>query len=214
MWDALDNLERFLHHPDPPPILIYVGLAHAQFETIHPVLDGNGRVGRLLITLLLCHHGVLHLPVLYLSAFLKRHRAEYYDRLTAIREAGDWEGWLGFFLRGVLETAEEAARTAREILDLRERHRLLIQQHQLERHGLRLLELLFRHPVVNVRFVEQALGVKFGTVSALLSRFAEIGIVTESTGGRRNRKFRYSPYLALFTEPPAAAPDPTDPRLT
>ncbi len=211
MWDALDNLERFLHHPRQMPILIHVGLAHAQFETIHPFLDGNGRVGRLLITLLLCHHGVLHLPVLYLSAFLKRHRAEYYDRLTAIREAGDWEGWLGFFLRGVLETAEEAARTAREILDLRERHRLLIQQHRLERHGLGLLEVLFRHPVVNVRFVEQALGVKFGTVSALLARFVEIGIVTESTGGRRNRRFRYTPYLALFTELPASTPVPVDP---
>lgn len=208
MWDSLDNLERFLHDAHRLPILVHVALAHAQFETIHPFLDGNGRVGRLLITLLLCHHGVLHLPVLYLSAFLKQHRAEYYDRLTAIREAGDWEGWLGFFLRGVLETAEEAARTARQILDMRERHRLLIQQHRLERHGLRLLELLFRHPVVNVRFVEQELDVKFGTVSALLSRFTEVGIVTESTGGRRNRKFRYAPYLALFTESQPLEPDP------
>ncbi|TAK67226.1 MAG: Fic family protein, partial [Dehalococcoidia bacterium] len=120
MNDALDNFERFLHERGDLPVLIHCGIAHAQFETIHPFLDGNGRVGRLLITFQLCHENVLQRPLLYLSNFLKRNRVEYYDRLMAVRTAGDWEGWLRFFLRGVAETAEEATLTARSIVSLRE----------------------------------------------------------------------------------------------
>src|SRR5947208_13215938 len=105
MRAALDNLERFLHQTEELPALIHCGLAHAQFETIHPFLDGNGRVGRLLITFLLCQQGILHRPLLYLSLYLKAHRTEYYDRLMAIRTDGDWEGWLKFFLRGVWEVS-------------------------------------------------------------------------------------------------------------
>ena len=114
MHAALGDLERFLHDDSACPPLIHVGLAHAQFETIHPFLDGNGRVGRLLITFLLVHRGVLHRPLLYLSHYLKRHRTEYYDRLMAVRERGDWEGWLTFFLRGVGDTAEEATQRPAE----------------------------------------------------------------------------------------------------
>jgi Fic family protein len=113
------NFERFLHD-DELPALVHAGLAHAQFETIHPFLDGNGRVGRLLITFLLVFRGVLHRPLLYLSVYLKRNRAECYDRLMAIRNSGDWESWLRFFLTGVAQTAEEATATARAILELRE----------------------------------------------------------------------------------------------
>jgi Fic family protein len=116
MREALHNFEEFLHSEAPLPVLIHCGLAHAQFETIHPFLDGNGRIGRLLITFLLCQREILQKPLLYLSLYLKAHRAEYYDRLMAIRNDGNWEGWLKFFLRGVAETSPSATRTAREIL--------------------------------------------------------------------------------------------------
>ncbi|MGH2616874.1 MAG: Fic family protein [Thermomicrobiales bacterium] len=208
MRDALDNFERYLHE-ETTPTLVHAGLAHAQFETIHPFLDGNGRVGRMLITLLLCYRGVLQRPVLYLSAFLKRHRSEYYDRLTAIRDRGDWEGWLAFFLRGVAETAEEATNTARAILHLRADHQALIQDAGLERYGFRLLNLLFRRPVVNVRFVEQELGMAFNTANTLLERLSTAGLLEETTGGKRNRRFRYAPYLALFTQPESADDEST-----
>jgi Fic family protein len=203
MHDALDNFEHYLHE-DTTPILVHAGLAHAQFETIHPFLDGNGRVGRLLITLLLCDRGVMQRPVLYLSAYLKRHRAEYYDRLTAIRDRGDWEGWLAFFLRGVAEAAEEATTTARAILHMRVDHQAFIQDAGLERYGFRLLDLLFRRPVVNVRFVAQELGMAFNTANTLLERLLESGLLEETTGGKRNRRFRYAPYLELFTQPASA----------
>jgi Fic family protein len=205
--DALDDLERFLHEDHGLPVLVHVGLAHAQFETIHPFLHGNGRVGRLLITLLLCHREVLRLPVLYLSAFLKRHRTEYYDRLMAIRDRGDWEGWLEFFLRGIVETAEVATLTARAILDLRALHQTHLQNEGLERHGFRLLDLLFIRPVVNVRLVERELDMTYRTANVLLARFAEIGIIRETTGGKRNRRFQYALYMALFAEPDVPTDD-------
>ena len=199
MQDALSNLERFLHEETSLPVLIHVGLAHAQFETIHPFLDGNGRIGRLLITFLLIHHGVLHQPLLYLSTYLKRCRSEYYDRLTAIREQGDWEGWLRFFLRGVAETAEEATITARAIVRLREKHRNLIQGRAQGMNGLLLLDLLFHYPMVNIRFVESHLTVSFATASKLVRQLEEIGLLTEVTGGLRSRRFLYSPYVSLFS---------------
>jgi Fic family protein len=200
MMDALDNLERFLHEEREMPVLIHAGLAHAQFETIHPFLDGNGRVGRLLITFLLCHKGVLHRPLLYLSVFLKRYKAEYYDRLMAVREDGDWEGWLSFFLRGVRDTAHEATDKARAILQIRDEHRALIEQHSLGINGFRLLDLLFRRPVVNVKLVKERLGTSFATANHQIEQFEKLGLLQEITGQKRNRIFRYSPYLALFEE--------------
>jgi len=201
MWPALDNLQWFMHEERSLPVLVHCGLAHAQFETIDPFLDGNGRVGRLLITFLLSYRGILHRPLLYLSAFLKGHRAEYYDRLTAVREQGDWEGWLRFFLRGVAETAEEAATTARSIVHMRETHRMLVQERNLGLNGLRLLDLLFHYPVVNVRLVEDRLGVAFVTASKLVKQFEALDFVVEVTGGKRSRRFHYVPYLRLFAEP-------------
>ena len=204
--EALGNFERFLHEERALPVLVHCALAHAQFETIHPFLDGNGRVGRLLITFLLVHRGVLHRPLLYLSAYLKRHRAEYYDRLMAIREAGDWEGWLRFFLRGVAETAEGAARTARAIVRLREEHRMLLPERGFGSNELRLLDLLFQRPLVNVKVVEACLSVTDVTASRLLERLVGLGLVEEITGRRRNRVFRYTPYVRLFlAEPPPTA---------
>lgn len=207
MQVALDNFELFLHG-SAIPALVQCGLAHAQFETIHPFLDGNGRVGRLLITFLLCHREVLHRPLLYISYYLKRNRAEYYDRLTAIREQGNWEGWLQFFLRGVAETATEATDTAGRIIDLREGHRMLIQEKDLGTNTLRLLDVLFQRPVINVNIVKDRLGVSFPTASKLVSQLALLGIIEEITGAQRHRVFRYTPYLDLFAEPqPTAGQD-------
>jgi Fic family protein len=203
METAMGDLERFLHEPGGLPRLVHAGLAHAQFETIHPFLDGNGRVGRLLITFLLVHGGVLHRPLLYLSYFLKRHRSEYYDRLMAVRQEGDWESWLGFFLRGVAETANEATSTAGAIVALRDHHRALAGD--LGANGIQLLDYLFAQPLVNVNAVGTALRVSWPTANKLAHAFAERGILDEATGFRRNRVFRYSPYLALFRDPAPTA---------
>lgn len=197
MRSALDDFERFLHEPGVPP-LIHVGTAHAQFETIHPFMDGNGRVGRLLITLMLVHHGVLHQPLLYLSLYLKRHRTEYYELLMAIRESGDWEGWLRFFLRGVAETAEEATLTARSIVALREAQRSQLMTEHLPPNALRLLDFVYLRPVMNVKLAASELDVTFATANKLVETFERLGLVREVTGRRRDRIFRFGPYLALF----------------
>lgn len=213
MKEALYALEQFLNAEPEPPLLILAGLAHAQFESIHPFLDGNGRVGRLLITFLLVHGGALRAPLLYLSYYLKLHRAEYYDRLMAIRTSGDWEGWLRFFLRGVRETAREAADTAEEIFELRERHRTLALA-ETGANGLKLLSLLFQRPLVNVNLVTHELGVTFPTANRLVARFEELVLLTEMTGQRRSRVFRYEPYLRLFDEPRDAQTAPINDATT
>jgi Fic family protein len=200
MHVALDNFEKFLH-AETLPVLVHCGLAHAQFETIHPFLDGNGRVGRLLVTFLLCQRGVLHRPLLYLSYYLRAHRAEYYDRLMAVRNDGDWEGWLKFFLRGVGEVSRAATETARRILDLREKDRQRVTEKVSGSLGPQLLDYLYEQPLLTVRLVEQQLGCSYVTASKLVDQFVAMGLLFEATGGRRNRRFRYEPYLALF-EPP------------
>jgi len=208
MRKALDNLERFLHDPAELPDLIHVGVAHAQFETIHPFMDGNGRVGRLLITFLLVHKGVLHRPLLYLSLYLKRHRLEYYDRLMAIRDRGDWEGWLRFFVGGVAETAEEATLKARAIVELMAAQRAQIQERGLSPNAYRLLDLLYVRPLVHVNLVRTALGLSFATANGLIDQFQSLGLVQEITGRKRDRVFRFGAYLQHFEEdegPPATA---------
>jgi Fic family protein len=204
MTQALSDFELFLHSEGGGPLLVRVGLAHAQFETIHPFLDGNGRVGRLLITFLLVHEAILRAPLLYLSYYFKLHRAEYYDRLMAVRLGGDWEGWLRFFLRGVAETAEEATDTAEQIFALRERNRSQVME-EAGTNGLRLLSILFQRPLVNVNLVADALGVTFPTANRLVARFEDLGVLREVTGQRRSRMFRYEPYLRLFDEPAPVA---------
>jgi Fic family protein len=200
---ALGDLERFLHAENELPQLVQIGLAHAQFETIHPFLDGNGRVGRLLITFLLCQREILMKPVLYLSYYFKRHRAEYYERLQAVRDRGDWESWLAFFLRGVIEVSREAADVARRILALREEHRAAITA-QLGRaagNGHKVLEYLYRHPIISVADVQTLTATTYAAANNLVSRLEEIGLVVETTGFRRNRRFRYRAYIELFSEP-------------
>jgi cell filamentation protein, protein adenylyltransferase len=200
---ALGDLERFLHSRDPLPPLVAVGLAHAQFETIHPFLDGNGRVGRLLVTFLLTEKQLLSRPVLYLSHFLRRHRAEYYDRLQAVRNSGDWESWLAFFLRGVAEVSQEATLTAAAILRMREDYRARISE-QLGRgaaNGHRIMDRLFDHPIVAVATVRDWLGITPAGANNLVNRLVDAGVLREITGYARNRRFRFDPYLRLFEEP-------------
>jgi Fic family protein len=177
-------------------------LTHVQFETIHPFLDGNGRVGRLLITFLLTERGVLHKPVLYLSHYFKAHRAAYYEHLQAVRTDGDWEGWLVFFLRGVIDVAREAADTARRILHLREQHRAAITA-KLGRaagNGHKVLESLFDRPIIAVSDVLRLTGTTYAAANMLVSRLVDLGVLHEMTGYTRNRRFRYDPYVALFTD--------------
>lgn len=203
---ALGDLEAFLHATDELPLLVRIGLAHAQFETIHPFLDGNGRVGRLLITFLLTERGVLEKPVLYLSHYLKRHRQEYYDRLQAVRDQGDWEGWLAFFLRGVAEVSGEATETTRRVLRLREEHRARITA-ELGRaagNGHRVLEALFHRPIVSVNQVQAMIGTSFAAANQLVARLTQLEILREITGYSRNRRFRYEGFVRLFLEEGAA----------
>jgi Fic family protein len=202
--DALGALERFLHGADTLPLLVKIGLAHAQFETIHPFLDGNGRVGRLLITFLLCEKHILGKPVLYLSHYFMRHRQAYYDHLQAVRDAGRFEAWLEFFLTGVIEVSLEAAATARRILLLREQHRTLIAERlgRAAGNGHRTLEYLFAHPIVSVNEIRALTGTTYPAANQLVERLADIGVVAEVTGHVRNRRFRYDPYVRLFAEDP------------
>jgi Fic family protein len=200
--EALGDLEKFLHRDDDLPPLVKIAFAHVQFETIHPFLDGNGRVGRLLITFLLVERGVLHKPVLYLSHYFKRHRQAYYDHLQAVRERGDWEAWLAFFLRGVVEVAAEAADTARRILQLREEHRSAITRGlgRAAGNGHKVLESLYDRPILSVNDVKSLTGTTYAAANGLVARLVQIGILAEMTGHARNRRFRYGPYIALFAD--------------
>ncbi len=203
MARALGALELFLHGETDLPFILKVALAHAQFETIHPFLDGNGRVGRLLITFLLCEAGVLKRPLLYLSYYLRQRRLEYYDRLQAVRDRGDWEGWLRFFLEGVRLVATEAAETSRRLIALREEHRDLVAASLGRRanSGLRLLESLYPSPVLSVRAAEERSGLSYRKANSLVAAFEQLGLLTEMTGRSRNRLFMYESYVDLFRDP-------------
>lgn len=204
--DALDRLlaefERFLHadRQQMPP-LIKAALAHVQFETIHPFLDGNGRLGRLLIALILCHEGVLSEPSLYLSLYLKRRRADYYERLNAVRTAGDWEGWLGFFLDGVAETASQAVDTAQRLLAL-----LAVDRARIAALGTRagnvglVFEQFARRVMTGVPQLQPHVPLSTPTIRAAVRMLEEMAIVNEMTGQRRHRVFAYQAYLDILSE--------------
>lgn len=198
--EALSALELFLHDEADLPPLVKIALAHLQFETIHPFLDGNGRVGRLLITFLLTEGRILQKPVLYLSHYFKQHRQEYYDHLQGVRDRGEWEEWLKFFLNGVVEVAAQATETARRILEMREEHRSAITAKfgRAAGNGHKVLESLFNRPIVSVRDVEKLIGTSFAAANTAVSRLEEIGVLQEMTGQARYRRFRYAPYIALF----------------
>ena len=203
---CLDAFERFLHTEDASlPPLIRAGLAHVQFETIHPFLDGNGRLGRLLIALILVDGGVMREPVLYLSLFLKSRRDDYYRLLQETRQVGTWETWMEFFLTGVAETAEQATDTARKLIAMFENHRRGIAVlGRSAPSALRVHEFMQGRPVVSIQTVADGLHTSFPTVGDALRRLADLGIVHEVTGKRRGRIYAYSDYLEVMgrgTEP-------------
>lgn len=196
----LADMERFIHDEAPTlPPLVKIALVHAQFETIHPFLDGNGRIGRLLIAALLEHWGLLPEPLMYLSGYLKQHQAEYYRRLSAIRTDGDWEGWLSFFLEGVASAATEAERGIVAIASLvsADRRRLLASP-KAGPASYRLFEMLPMMPRFTVERVRQALSTTFPTANAAVKVLEDLGIVAELTGQKKNRSYSYQPYIALL----------------
>jgi Fic family protein len=200
--DCMNALELFLHEERADlPLLIKAGLVHVQFETIHPFLDGNGRLGRLLITFLLCATGVLREPILYLSLYFKQHRSAYYDLLDRVRAKGDWETWLEFFLTGVRDTAEQAATAARRILAVFEEHRRKIET--LGRPAasvLRVFEHMQRNPIVSIPAAAESIGISAPTVAKSLEHMRHLGLLREITGRQRHRLFVYDAYLAILSE--------------
>lgn len=198
----LGEFESFLHQHDDLPVLVHIGIAHAYFETLHPFLDGNGRVGRLLITFLLCEREILMRPVLYLSHYFKRHRKEYYDLLQANRDHGAIEEWLKFFIRGIAQVSNEATETSRRIVEMRERYRDLINAEfgQGAGNATIVLERLFDKPIITVNDAQRWTGLTYAASNTLVERFCKHGILNEITGQRRNRRFRYDPYIAIFAE--------------
>lgn len=199
---CMSALEKFIHNDDTDlPALVRAGLLHVQFETIHPFLDGNGRVGRLLITLYLCATGILHEPLLYLSLYFKTHRDEYYRLLDLVRREGNWEEWLTFFLRGVAETGEGAVATARRLTELHTADRTKLAQ--LGRRAgsiLRVLDILRQRPVVTLEVCSKHAGLSFPSTASAVKILAQQGVVRELTGRKRNRIFAYDKYLAILSE--------------
>jgi len=200
--ECMGSLELFLQEERSDlPQLIKAGLIHVQFETIHPFLDGNGRLGRLLITFLLCAAGVLREPILYLSLYFKQHRSAYYDLLDQVRAKGDWEGWLDFFLTGIKDTAEQAATAARRILAVFEEHRRKIEA--LGRPAasvLRVFEHMQRNPIVSIPATAKSIGISAPTVAKSLEHMQRLGMLREITGRQRHRLFVYDTYLAILSE--------------
>lgn len=202
MIQALGDIESFMHSLAPMPALIKIGLIHAQFETVHPFLDGNGRMGRLLITFYLCQQDIVRKPLLYLSHYFKGNKQEYYERLQRVRDEGEWEEWLKFFLRGVSIVAQEATTTAHRIVHLRERHRELLAR-KLPRgagNAMQLLEHLYERPITTVNLVADHLQLTYAAANTLVTKFVELGILREMTQRERNRRFVYAEYLSMFTE--------------
>jgi len=191
MHEGLDELEKYLHAPSGLPGLIRVGLIHYQFEAIHPFLDGNGRIGRLMIALLLRHWGLLPHPWLYLSGYFDAHRQAYYDGLLGVSERGDWDGWLGLFLEAVAQQSEEAGACLDRMEQLRAHYAVLIAKERAADGLMSVLEFLFGHPMATVRQVEGGIGASdYRVAQRYVQRLVELGVLREITGGRRNRIYR------------------------
>jgi len=196
---ALDNLEKFLHDNSRIPVLIKTGLIHAQFENIHPFLDGNGRVGRLLITFYLCQQKTLDKPLLYISGFFKKYRQEYYDRLNAVHEKDDIEGWLKFFLDGVATTANQAVETSKKIIKLKEEDiKRISTLGRSTPKAVLIFDYLFHTPILTAKDVERITGLKNPNALSLINKMTALGILKEITGKKRNKVFRYQNYVNLF----------------
>lgn len=198
---AMEELELFMHRPNGLPILISCALIHYQFETIHPFLDGNGRLGRLLITFYLCWKGVMQKPLLYLSYYFKLHRQEYYDRLNLVRERGDYEQWIAFFLRGITITSNLAVETGKAVLSMASRHKdRLVQQKISSPFAIVLLDHLLIRPHLSIQEAAEQLRISYPTAKNLISQFVEAGLLKEVTGKKRDRRFSYGEYLDLLSE--------------
>lgn len=202
VMQCMGALETFLHAPPTAmPVLIRAALAHVQFETIHPFLDGNGRIGRLLITFLLHAEGVLGQPLLYLSLYFKQHRSRYYELLQSVRTEGDWEEWLVFFLEGIVAVATQAADAARRLLDLFQEHQQQVRGlGRLASSALRVLDHLQRHPVTTATATTTATGMAFHTAQRLFATLETQGIVTEGSGRKYGRFYTYTRYLEILNE--------------
>lgn len=199
--NAMGDLELYMHGPERLPVLLDCALVHYQFETIHPFLDGNGRIGRLLITFYLYWKKVLQKPLLYLSYYFKRHRQEYYDRLNMVRQNGDYEQWLTFFFKGVVDTADSALDTAKRILELQANHRNLLLRKRLSSPlAVGILEKLFHTPYISVKDVAQAFDISYQASSTLISQFENNGILREVTGRKRDKRYIYDEYMNILTE--------------
>ena len=200
--EILGDLEKFLHDDTIRlPILVKAALVHAQFETIHPFLDGNGRLGRLLITFILCAEGLLKEPLLYLSLYFKTHRQAYYHHLQSIRETGDWEAWIHFFLEGVIETAQQATQTAQSIMNLfSEDYQKIMAHESFTANLLNIYTYLKQHPITTTSQIKKACNMSLPTVLRSLAGLAAVGIVHEITGKERHKVFVYSTYLGLLSK--------------
>lgn len=200
--DCMSALERFLHdQPEPTHVLLKAALAHVQFETIHPFLDGNGRLGRLLITLLLCEQKVLGQPMLYLSLYLKTHRARYYELLNEVRLNGDWEAWLDFFADAVIETATQAVDTAQQLLELsRQDQEKIGDLGRSADSALQVHKAFMERPIASAGWIVEKTGISAATVNKTLLKLEQLGIVRELTSQKRNRLFSYSGYVDIMSQ--------------
>jgi Fic family protein len=195
----MGELEKFLHQDSNIPPLVKIGLIHAQFETIHPFLDGNGRIGRLLITFYLFWKEILSKPLLYLSFYLKKKRQEYYDLLMKVRTEGAWENWVKFFLRGISETSEEAAESAREIIQLKD---ILMEELYKSSiasiYAVRLIDLLFETPMISTKEITDKLKISKEAANELVKKFEKVGILKEITGKQRYKKYSFKRYIEII----------------
>jgi Fic family protein len=199
--EAMSDLEKYLHENSDLPLLVNCALIHYQFETIHPFLDGNGRLGRLLITFYLYWKNSLQYPFLYLSYFFKIHRQEYYDRLNLVRERGDYEQWISFFLKGIIWTASSSLLTIKNILNLQEQHKkLLIKEKLSSPYAIALLDLLFEKPHVSIKEIAKQFDMTYQSAKTLISKFVKMEILKEISGRKRDQRFSYWEYMALLSE--------------
>ncbi|MFZ4100245.1 MAG: Fic family protein [Chlamydiia bacterium] len=199
--EAMGQLELYLHRENAVPVLVNCALIHYQFETIHPFLDGNGRLGRLLITFYLCWKRVMVKPLLYLSYYFKLHRQEYYDRLDAVRAHGNYEQWIGFFLRGITWTSKSVLETTKQVLKLADTNKRLLLDRRLSTPlAMALLDYLTVKPLVSIQEIADHLQAAYTTVSPLVNQFVDLGILKEMTGKKRDRRFLYWEYMDCLAE--------------
>lgn len=201
MNECLSNLEKYFHEESELDVLIRAGLIHYQFESIHPFLDGNGRVGRLLITLFLMENGVLSKPALYISYFLKRNRIEYYDRMTDVRKKSNYEQWIKFFLQAIIESSSDASQTIDKLRELHDKYtEVIAKTFTRSINALKLFEYLEKSPIIDVTKTANAMGLSFNTVDSLVNKFIDLGILVATSEAKRNKTFAYKEYLDILRD--------------